>query len=63
MICGGEMSYQDAADALSCSIGTIKSRLFRARAQMKEFLLGDDDRARGDAVHAAAPMAARVARH
>jgi RNA polymerase sigma-70 factor, ECF subfamily len=27
-----EMSYQDAADALSCAVGTVRSRLHRGRA-------------------------------
>lgn len=34
-----EMSYQDIADLLGVSIGTVESRLFRARARFKEALL------------------------
>jgi RNA polymerase sigma-70 factor (ECF subfamily) len=34
-----EMSYQDIADTLEISIGTVESRLFRARARFKEKLL------------------------
>lgn len=34
-----EMSYQDIADLLGVSIGTIESRLFRARARFKEALM------------------------
>ncbi|MEZ5979182.1 MAG: sigma-70 family RNA polymerase sigma factor [Planctomycetota bacterium] len=34
-----EQSYQDIADTLGVSIGTIESRLFRARARFKEALL------------------------
>jgi RNA polymerase sigma-70 factor (ECF subfamily) len=34
-----EMAYQDMADLLGISIGTVESRLFRARARFKERLL------------------------
>lgn len=34
-----ELSYQDIADLLGVSIGTIESRLFRARARFKEALM------------------------
>jgi RNA polymerase sigma-70 factor (ECF subfamily) len=34
-----ELSYQDMADVLGISIGTIESRLFRARARFREKLL------------------------
>jgi len=34
-----EMAYQDIADQLGISIGTVESRLFRARARFKERLL------------------------
>jgi len=33
-----ELSYQEASHAMDCSVGTIKSRLWRARARMKELL-------------------------
>jgi RNA polymerase sigma-70 factor (ECF subfamily) len=45
-----ELSYQDIADLLGISIGTVESRLFRARARFKEAVLrlhpefGDDGR-------------------
>lgn len=32
------MSYQEIADALGCPLGTVKSRLFNARAQLKTLL-------------------------
>ena len=32
------MSYQEIARALGCPLGTVKSRLFNARAQLKELL-------------------------
>lgn len=34
-----EMAYQDIADVLGISIGTVESRLFRARARFKDKLL------------------------
>jgi len=34
-----DMAYQDIADLLGISIGTVESRLFRARARFKEKLL------------------------
>ena len=34
-----ELAYQDMADVLGISIGTVESRLFRARARFKEKLL------------------------
>ena len=43
-----EMSYQEAADALGCAVGTVRSRLHRARAMLAEKL-----RARGETLPAA----------
>jgi RNA polymerase sigma-70 factor (ECF subfamily) len=40
LICAGGMSYEEAAEALQCSVGTVKSRLWRARRQMEELILG-----------------------
>jgi RNA polymerase sigma-70 factor (ECF subfamily) len=37
-----ELSYADAARALDVPVGTVRSRLSRARARLRE-LLGDDD--------------------
>lgn len=34
-----EQAYQDIADLLGISIGTVESRLFRARAKFKELIL------------------------
>jgi RNA polymerase sigma-70 factor (ECF subfamily) len=35
-----EMSYIEAADALGCAVGTVRSRLHRARAMLAEKLRG-----------------------
>ncbi len=42
MCCANDMSYEDVARAQNCTVGTVKSRLWRARNTMKEFLLDGD---------------------
>jgi len=32
------LSYQEIASVEGCSVGTVKSRLFRARAQLRKLL-------------------------
>jgi RNA polymerase sigma-70 factor (ECF subfamily) len=43
LICASGLSYEEAAEALGCSVGTIKSRLWRARARMAALILGEDE--------------------
>ena len=35
------LSYEEIATVLSCSIGTVKSRLFRSRGMLRDILLRD----------------------
>jgi RNA polymerase sigma factor (sigma-70 family) len=42
MVCMTGVSYQEAAEISGCEVGTIKSRINRARAKLAT-LLGDDD--------------------
>jgi RNA polymerase sigma-70 factor (ECF subfamily) len=45
------MSYDDIARVLSCSKGTVKSRIFRAKARLKELLTNYVLAKEGDAAH------------
>jgi RNA polymerase sigma-70 factor (ECF subfamily) len=36
------LSYERVAEICGCEVGTVKSRVSRARAQLKEMLLGDE---------------------
>ena len=35
-----QLSYEEAAQAMDCPVGTIRSRLFRARAMLRDRLVG-----------------------
>lgn len=43
LVCGAQLSYEEVAVVLSCSVGTVKSRMWRARDQMKTLLMGTCD--------------------
>ncbi len=45
MIVLQERSYEDAAEVTGCAIGTLKSRVHRARLQLRSFLSGDQHKA------------------
>lgn len=45
MIVLQEKSYEDASEATGCAIGTLKSRVHRARLQLRSFLMGEQTRA------------------
>jgi RNA polymerase sigma-70 factor (ECF subfamily) len=45
MIVLQERSYEDAADSTGCAIGTLKSRVHRARLQLRAFLTGEQRQA------------------
>jgi RNA polymerase sigma-70 factor (ECF subfamily) len=40
LICGSGLSYEEAAEIIGCTVGTVKSRVYRARAQMEYFVTG-----------------------
>jgi RNA polymerase sigma-70 factor (ECF subfamily) len=42
LICAGGLSYEEAAQSLACSVGTIKSRLWRARRHMQTLVMGEE---------------------
>lgn len=44
MIVLQEKSYEDAAEQTGCAIGTLKSRVHRARLQLRAYLMGDENR-------------------
>jgi len=45
MIVLQEKSYEDASEATGCAIGTLKSRVHRARVQLRSYLTGEPTKA------------------
>jgi RNA polymerase sigma-70 factor (ECF subfamily) len=45
MIVLQERSYEDAAEVTGCAIGTLKSRVHRARLHLRSFLSGEQQKA------------------
>ncbi len=42
LICASGLSCEEAAESVGCSVGTIKSRLWRARRHMQALVMGED---------------------
>jgi RNA polymerase sigma-70 factor (ECF subfamily) len=42
LICASGLSYEEASAALGCSVGTVKSRLWRARRHMQMLIMGEE---------------------
>ncbi|MHA6288179.1 sigma-70 family RNA polymerase sigma factor [Maricaulis sp. CAU 1757] len=66
LVGAGGYSYQEAADICGCAVGTIKSRVNRARSTLAEILVNGPDDASGDdgvaALDAADEIIAQVER-
>ena len=52
LVCASGMSYEEAAETIGCSIGTIKSRLWRARARMAALIMGSEGADKVESAHA-----------
>jgi RNA polymerase sigma-70 factor (ECF subfamily) len=53
------LSYERVAEICGCEVGTVKSRVSRARTQLKDMLLGEEPAATAERP-IARPMAARI---
>ncbi|WBV43287.1 sigma-70 family RNA polymerase sigma factor [Pseudoroseomonas cervicalis] len=49
------MSYEEAAQAMNCAVGTAKCRVFRARRQLEAWLMGEKQPSRRAQAEAKAP--------
>jgi RNA polymerase sigma-70 factor (ECF subfamily) len=52
MNCVAGLSYEEIAETLGCSIGTVKSRLWRARNEMQKLIYGTGEEAADGALEA-----------
>lgn len=50
-----DMSYEEVAEACDCSVGTIKSRVSRARQALRDYLMGEEAEEMPIAAEAAKP--------
>jgi RNA polymerase sigma-70 factor (ECF subfamily) len=57
------LSYEEIAAAMRCSEGTAKSRVFRARRQLKAMLLGEAERTNPTLEHRGGHSGSRSAKH
>jgi len=42
LVCVEELKYEDVADVLNIPVGTVMSRLYRARERLRQLMFGDD---------------------
>jgi RNA polymerase sigma-70 factor, ECF subfamily len=54
LVCASGFSYEEAADICGCAVGTIKSRINRARSRLQELLGVSGEADYGPDAHSAA---------
>ena len=50
LICGYEMSYEEASVHLKIPVGTVRSRLSRARESLMAIMSGNDNQKQGHSI-------------
>jgi RNA polymerase sigma-70 factor, ECF subfamily len=56
LVCASGFSYEEAANICGCAVGTIKSRINRARGKLQELLAIDGEHDYGPDAHVAAVL-------